>query len=917
MRINNINSYYSLHNISNQNNQTNPINYNSINFMAAPRVDKSMKRFYEFNFNRFPTTVKIFIDGLIDKFKFSPIETQQNAFMALNQARNITDVKNLFPKEELFQDLKNVEDTKATVGLLGIYREFKDLYTNGMLNNGEDISIYLLKKIFLEAKTLDEINLDIENDLNKDIKSEFQRRYNDSDYICGSTLNSLGIRLPDSAYLNSLKFTREGYSDEFGLKVSEGCSKYWNGLSEEQKFEVLSKRLEGRDNWWNSLTHDEKLEFAVGIDSDEDLYRIYKKYIRQCKKEIQEGTFRQELERPIKKIKVGSRLKDKDIFILWFKKNIEKYYEFLSEADKDTVHIKRVRKLAVRWQEMTPEERTELINKMREGREPLRYAMIEAWNHSEQLIKELSKFLSEQQILKPIDLLYDTKEFSEFQSKVMTEFWESHKDLAEEFGENIKRAIAKVEESISRGQFEDLKQEIKRNKAYRIKLINREKLREAEQKQLEAQKNTQTVDYKKEFKESYNSAINPNNILPGSYINDMTETMLATYSTDFIEQLTYCFKTQLYDVRYPDIPQQAMRFQHALEVAIASELCSKGADLELYSLQTDKLIEIYSKQMQQSVPLQQRPNMHRIQKLYDEYKQSLLKKEAENIKNQYFIINNGEGNNDDTAKMLLDYIQSYGRSALIIFSEKSIHPDKTKIMLYQKFIDNMPNLIKKSCIPVFQTPMDIIEEKSIQQVKSDLAKRYNFLPEDFLNIYTNQVAHCIRCHRATNHVDKDIYSVKNYKEKMCKKIDAKQENIIPIMIPKYTLGLNTRIQFLAMEEALADELFKITNNEAVYMLELEELCNTFEAFSNGNNMLDININDGATRVLLLAQAKPNKNFLSNKYRKYLNEIKKSSSEIFSDNNIKDKTELMYCLNWVDGNTKRDEYILKRIEGYVW
>jgi hypothetical protein len=97
-----------------------------------------------------------------------------------------------------------------------------------------------------------------------------------------------------------------------------------------------------------------------------------------------------------------------------------------------------MRRLTVRWQEMSPQERTELIQKMRLEREPIRFAMIDAWNHYPELIKELSAFLKSQQILKPVDLLYSSEEFSEFQSRVMTEFWATHRDMAEIFGDKIK-----------------------------------------------------------------------------------------------------------------------------------------------------------------------------------------------------------------------------------------------------------------------------------------------------------------------------------------------------------------------------------------------------------------------------------------------------------------------------------------------
>ena len=463
-------------------NNKNNLQQSQISFLA--RVDKGMMRFYEVNEHRMPSTVKAYIDSLKDKFSISPLEAQKNAFGKLLEAKSIEDVKALFPYEELFANLIPSVETKATNGILSIFREFKEAYQS-ILKSGEDLSVYLLRKLFTEAETIDEINLDLEQDLNDDIAQEFKNRHGEASYILSSTLRALGIATPDIAYQNSLRFTREGYSDKFGLKISEGQLRYWNNLSDEQKFEILSKRLEGRDNWWNNLSYDEKLEYAAGIESEEELFNNYKKYVSLQKRRKtlgyvgKEGSSLNKVQLNRKKISVGSKLQNKDIFGLWMKKNLENFYKNLSETDKDIVHMKRVRRLAIRWQSMSPEERTELINKMKEGREPLRYTMIDAWNHSHNIIKELSKFLKEKQILKPLDMLYSSEGFSEFQSQIMTEFWETNPEFAVQLGENIKRAYDRVQDSINRGQFKDLKQEILRDRAFRIKSVNRELALEA------------------------------------------------------------------------------------------------------------------------------------------------------------------------------------------------------------------------------------------------------------------------------------------------------------------------------------------------------------------------------------------------------------------------------------------------------
>ena len=57
----------------------------------------------------------------------------------------------------------------------------------------------------------------------------------DSDYIHPSTLKALGIKSPDREYQQSLRYTRDGYSDFMGQKISKGLNDFWNNLSVEGK----------------------------------------------------------------------------------------------------------------------------------------------------------------------------------------------------------------------------------------------------------------------------------------------------------------------------------------------------------------------------------------------------------------------------------------------------------------------------------------------------------------------------------------------------------------------------------------------------------------------------------------------------------------------------------------------------------
>ena len=104
------------------------------------RVDKGLSRFYEVNADKMPSTVKKFIENLPSKEIFTPLAAQAAAFAGLAGALTIADIKNSYPEEELFQNLISPDDSKATRGILGTYRENKDLLEmcdQGILENKE------------------------------------------------------------------------------------------------------------------------------------------------------------------------------------------------------------------------------------------------------------------------------------------------------------------------------------------------------------------------------------------------------------------------------------------------------------------------------------------------------------------------------------------------------------------------------------------------------------------------------------------------------------------------------------------------------------------------------------------------------------------------------------------------------------
>ena len=181
-------------------------------------------RFYEVNKERMPRTVRLYIEKLPDKSVISPNRAQANAFAALAGATTITSILTAYPEEELFVDLKDPEESKATRGILSVLRENKDLfelYNKSILANNENLTVWLIKKIFLEAKTIEEINKDFITEMDEDFKSLYFLKEDSETPIKHSTLKSLGIKMPEFEYQQSLRYTRDGYSDFVGDKISQ------------------------------------------------------------------------------------------------------------------------------------------------------------------------------------------------------------------------------------------------------------------------------------------------------------------------------------------------------------------------------------------------------------------------------------------------------------------------------------------------------------------------------------------------------------------------------------------------------------------------------------------------------------------------------------------------------------------------
>lgn len=945
-----INNTYSL---ASQNMLVN--NFNDYMLFFGARVDKGLNRFYDENKDRMPVTVRRFVEPLEYRELYTPLEAQQEAFKNLEDAKSVEDIKSAYPEETLFDSLKDPDSVKSTRGILNSLRQNKellDLYGIGVLNNNENFTVYLVKKIFLEAKTIYEINQDLENDLQEDFKVDFKSSNPDSDYIHYSTLKALGIKTPTQEYQQSLRYTRDGYSDLMGRKISQGLNEFWNNLSAEERTARAKKSVLNFENWWAKLTLDEKLEMIADTDPETTMLKAFKKQKRAEKREqkalgVEPEKEEVEVQEKSKHVKVKSKLSDDKLFILWATHNLKNYEQSLTEAEKDTLHLKKMVRLVQRWQQMSPAERTDYISKMKSGAEPVRYAMMDAWNNSFDIIKDLSAHLKKYQNYKPVNILYSSEEFSSFQSRIMSEFWETHPEYAEKLGYNIRQSQIKVDLAIKRGTFEELKNQINRDKNYRIKQLDRLKAEE-EARKAEMERASQVVeeqDYRKEFKAAYDAhTFGKLKSVPKHYYSDMYENVLNVLPEDVIRLWTKNLRGEplpqedirrLQQIMSEELPGVA-RVNRAIEAAMADILYATTKNASVYEMSNSdvKMAMYHLERGESPIRIISHKNndkeyrlfiidkyksnyANRINELYENFKQDLSDEKVEDIITYNFLTQGNDSSEEyiRTHKELADYIKSYGKSALILFSNKTAYPLEVRKAFARKFIANMPQELRRNSLIAESINNGIYVDfrNDISHAKGLFNHRFSFLPSEFLESYFEELGLAIRTDSSTG------YTINDFMKKVCiKRKDAASGSKV-FGIPKAKIHkFETKLEMLAMEQALADTFYDVVKDDNVYKLGFEMLCDKLELvslvkkFPCGDSYA---IGVDGDQFNFTPAKKPNMMLLKRRYNEYLQEIKDWMKEEGNITQDSDFEELIYILNPQEGNMTRDMNVAKRIASY--
>ena len=851
---------------------TNPLDYHFNDYLLSfeARVDKGLPRFYEENKDRMPHTVKTYIDTLPNKRGLSPLQAQYNAYKSIVYAKTTDEIKQAYPDEELFSELKSSSENKAKRGLLYEIKIMSDDLKKGgetVLPDDEDLSVYIVKKIFLEAKSLSEINEDLDKDLNPIFKKE------DKNYINYSTLETLGIKLPNQEYLTSLRFTRDGYSDEIGSKISEAQQKYYDSLTPEERAQRAKKSLSNIENWWNSLSDSDKKELLLSQDQELELLKKFQnrkktltgEHPTQKKESASQQTIPQHPHQSKEKIRTS--LSDDPLFLEWAEKNLKLYYENLSDEEKQQISEKRSQTMIARWNSMDEAQKAGYIEKMQTGSEKQRFAMINAWNNCNDIRNHMSEFMRERNIHNIGNFIYRSKEYTEAQRNLMISFWSTYPEDAKKLGEEIKNSWAEINKAVENNSFEELKESI---------VVTQTRIKK------DLKKHRQSVEMNpslNNFAKIYRGAYS---YLPEEYLqvyfNLASKTLdekdlriwgkiLNGKTPAETERTTLAAKMKSID------DSVIFTEKRAMEQSLAEILYDATDEPEMFSLSFNDLnliaatsenmdfskrkswsFELTSEdQSKKIVTMKKQPDFSKIDRLYRKYNKKLSDRDIDSIIKANFIIAE-----EDMKKMeqpLKEFLANYGQAAMFIFGQNGT--EETKTAAYKKFQNLMPEELKQDGVH-----SEVLDNSFENVVYNKYSREYYFIPEEFRKFYISQMTE--------NKTSSECKA-------LLKSLNAPKDKAIP---PEEPRKFSTEFirKRLAMEQALAESVYEQTDNPLAFALTYEQLAYFAKTLlqippSQFPQMFSLKYDEyDKNETIMLVKARIDTSDLTSKYNKYKKEL---------------------------------------------
>ena len=248
-----------------------PHAYMDYNINFGARLFRTPANFYAQPFNQkgMPAVMKDYLNAdYEDRKNIPPAQMMSIVYDDLNDAESLQQVKEIYPDEPLFQNLHDVNYDNFRSGALGDIMLLKDDEHPLFKDGSDDLGMYLIRKIYVECKSMKEIVPDFRKDISAHYKD-----IADVDY---TTLKHFGIKYPDQGFWKSLTATREEFP--YTRKPRKDIQSRLNGTERQER---TPKKIEN-----NTPTHkleDHKINRVIktimesGGDTEETKRQLKKK----------------------------------------------------------------------------------------------------------------------------------------------------------------------------------------------------------------------------------------------------------------------------------------------------------------------------------------------------------------------------------------------------------------------------------------------------------------------------------------------------------------------------------------------------------------------------------------------------------------------------------------------------------------
>ncbi len=213
----------------------NPIYYKDYN-LRINFGKKSPEEFYakEGNMEKMPDTMKKYLmENFAERSKVAPVQIMREAYDLLEAASTVEDIHEAYPYEPKFKKLRPANYETAHTGILKKIQDIRKMQDvpEPLFKDGcDDLTTYLVKKIYLEGKTVKEIDKDFAKDINSvyELAARVPKETlktagkDESIYFSHGTTYNLGIRFPEVAFWNSFISTRDDYDRVKRVRTADG-----------------------------------------------------------------------------------------------------------------------------------------------------------------------------------------------------------------------------------------------------------------------------------------------------------------------------------------------------------------------------------------------------------------------------------------------------------------------------------------------------------------------------------------------------------------------------------------------------------------------------------------------------------------------------------------------------------------------